>query len=136
LKSLNFCTTLASILSLLVPNSGRADAAERPRCNFAVFSPSERARHRELSQRLKTALDQAVELPNGYGLRFEPPQFTELAEWITLESKCCPFLNFQLELGPQPGGDLWLRLTGNAEVKEFISIDLELLLHPRVSDHR
>ena len=96
-----------------------------PHCNLTVFSRADRVRHHDLGQLLRANAAQVVELSHGYGLRFDPSRFTEIAEWVSLESRCCPFFTFELELGPQPAGPLWLRLTGNAEVKEFISIEME-----------
>jgi hypothetical protein len=40
------------------------------------------------------------------------------AEWIVLEHRCCPFLNFKLELTND--SDVWLSLTGPDGVKAFL----------------
>ena len=66
-------------------------------------------------------LESPRELENGYAfpLAATPEQFVAVAEWITLERKCCPFLEFDLKWAPQTNTPE-LRLTGGPGVKEFI----------------
>ena len=75
---------------------------------------------------LKAAIAEQTELPDGYAFRLsrDTISLAQLAEWATLESKCCPFFDFQLELGPQPDGPLWLRLCGGQGVNEFIHFEV------------
>ena len=49
--------------------------------------------------------------------------FLDLAEFITTERLCCPFLHFALELDPD-AEEVRLRLTGSEGVKEFLSMEL------------
>ena len=60
------------------------------------------------------------ELPDGFAYRFAPDDaiLLTLAEFIARERLCCPFFRFQLDL--EPGGPLWLRLTGSDGAKELI----------------
>jgi hypothetical protein len=46
-----------------------------------------------------------------------------LAEWIELERRCCPFLEFKIEL-PAAGASIVLHLSGGEGVKEFLSTAL------------
>jgi len=39
----------------------------------------------------------------------------QLAEWISFERKCCPFLEFRIDIAPK-SGPVWLSLTGLAIV--------------------
>jgi hypothetical protein len=48
----------------------------------------------------------------------------ELAEWVADEARCCPAIDFQVELPAY--GPLTLRLHGGADVKEFIAAELPL----------
>lgn len=104
----------------------QAHAAHEIACNLSVFTPAERAQHRTLIALLKGAIAERRELPDGYGFRLsrETISLEQLAAWAALESKCCPFFDFELELGPQPAGHLWLRLRGGEGVKEFIHLEV------------
>jgi RimJ/RimL family protein N-acetyltransferase len=42
-----------------------------------------------------------------------------LAEFVRLESRCCPFLRFRLTVEPA-GGPVWLELTGGPGTREFL----------------
>lgn len=93
-------------------------------CDISQMIPEQHARHRFLARRLE-AREAMQELSNGYGLRFafDPDLALELAEFITLEHLCCPFLNLALEL--EGSSDLiWLKLTGAEGVKDFIVAEL------------
>jgi hypothetical protein len=43
----------------------------------------------------------------------------ELAEWVSAESKCCPFFDFHIDV-EREGKLLCLRLTGEEGIKPFI----------------
>jgi hypothetical protein len=48
--------------------------------------------------------------------------FLQLAEWISLERRCCPFLEFALEW--KQDDSVSVRLTGQPGVKEFIAAEM------------
>jgi thiol-disulfide isomerase/thioredoxin len=112
----------------LYPALARAGESSRIVCNMGVFSKAERARHRELIAMLKDKVGEMREVERGYAFRYAPDLVRPLAEWTTLETKCCPFLDFEIELEPQPGGAAWLRLLGDDEVKEFIRTEFKPLI--------
>lgn len=91
-------------------------------CTLGAFTPEEQKRHSELMATLTPMLQSPHELENGYAfpLAASPQQFVDVAEWITLERKCCPFLQFDLQWLPQTNTPE-LRLTGGPGVKEFIA---------------
>jgi hypothetical protein len=113
--------------AILVAPIQQAVAEPRIACNLNAFTPAERARHRTLIALLKGAIAEKAELPDGYGFRLarETISLEQVAEWAALESKCCPFFDFQLEQGPQPDGPLWLRLRGGEGVKEFVHFEVD-----------
>jgi hypothetical protein len=90
-------------------------------CRLDVFPPRARLRHAGLIEQLRASLAEVRELPDGYALRFadDGTLFDRLAEWVRLESVCCPFLNFELRIEHQ-GGPVWLRLTGPEGTKRFL----------------
>jgi hypothetical protein len=72
-------------------------------------------------ERFQSSLQEVRELPNGFALRFEDDGslFGRMAEWVRLESLCCPFLDFELR-AEERSGPIWLRLTGPEGAKEFL----------------
>jgi hypothetical protein len=117
------------VTSLCVLLCGLASAApkERAHCNLAALTSADRARDRELVPVLASALLERKELPDGYGFRFERQVLKLLGEWVEIEAKCCQPLIYEISLEPQPGGALWVRITGQ-EAKEFIGLEFEPLM--------
>src|SRR5438309_9469827 len=93
-------------------------------CNLPPFQPAERTKWRALLDRVSSSITETRELSNGYALRIDTTKTTlvEVAQWVTLERKCCPFFEFRLRIHGQDG-TLWLDLTGPPKVKEFIRDD-------------
>jgi len=94
-------------------------------CNLKAFTHDERLEWRKLIDEVRAAA--AVppqELTYGYAFKINPSQvsITKVAQWIDLERKCCPFLDFQVDLHGA-NGSLSLALTGGKGVKEFIAED-------------
>ena len=82
------------------------------------------------------AIQEVRELPNGYGFRL-PNDFVMLmiiAEDLSMERLCCPFLRFTLEIEPA-GGPFWLSFTGGEGTKEFLRFSFEeaSMLDPAVA---
>jgi hypothetical protein len=96
-------------------------------CNIKALTPAERARHQELTEKLITIRKEVVETEQGYEFQYSPAQVSlgELAEWVVAEAKCCPFLDFHIDL-EREGALLCLRLTGEEGVKSFIGAEFPL----------
>lgn len=101
-------------------------------CDIFAMTSDQRARHAALAQRFR---DEArlEELPDGYAFVFEPDEerALELAEFMALERRCCPFLHLAVEFLPS-GGPLRLRLTGAPGVKPFLVNELGLTQETQV----
>ena len=97
-------------------------------CNLKAFTPDQRVRWRLLIERVTSAVTEARELKDGYGLRVNTGQapLVEVAEWIDLERRCCPFFDFQMDVHGEDGS-LWVSLKGRDGVKDFINADFPLL---------
>jgi hypothetical protein len=108
-----------------VPLGGALAADSPPHCNLGLLSKAERKRDAELGPQLGKAVREVKELPNGYGFRFDAAEIAHAGEMATIASKCCQPLTYELELGPQPGGTLWVRITGGEGAKEFIHGEFE-----------
>jgi hypothetical protein len=93
-------------------------------CNLKALSPAERTHHTALGEKLRAAVIDRRELPDGLAFRLSPTSMTltELADWVDAERKCCPFLDFHITLERESGA-LQLTLTGREGVKEFLLAD-------------
>jgi len=81
-----------------------------------------RERERKVLDRMKSATTEAAELKNGYALSFalNEDSFAMLNEFIVVERRCCPFLDFKMTV---LRGDeaITLELSGADGAKEFIA---------------
>lgn len=93
-------------------------------CNSQALTKEERARYTQLREKLMTAKQETVESENSYEFRYNTAEVSlaELAEWVALESKCCPFFDFHIDL-EREGRLLCLRLAGAAGIKAFIKLE-------------
>lgn len=97
-------------------------------CNIKALTPAQRARHKELTEKLLTAKDETVETAKGFEFQYAPEKISvaEVAEWVVAESKCCPFFDFHIDLENQ-GELICLRLTGSEGIKAFIKAEFQLV---------
>ncbi|MEK6372233.1 MAG: hypothetical protein AABO58_06010 [Acidobacteriota bacterium] len=94
-------------------------------CNMNALTKEQRARHVAVSK-LLLAHASRKELADGYAFTIDRARVSvaELAEWVADESRCCPAVDFHVEL--PAFGPLTLRLDGGADVKELIAAELGL----------
>ena len=108
-----------------VSPSGLALGAQPPQpalaCNSAAISTPERARYNGLMRKIKSAVRHQHHLPDGYAWQLDGAVATmpEVAEWMSMERRCCPFLTLQLEAAGG-GMDFAVKLTGPDGVKAFL----------------
>lgn len=90
-------------------------------CVMAALDAEQRRRRKELEERVGASVEEVRELADGYAVRLPSDARTllEVAEFVTYERLCCPFLDFEINV-EREGGPLWLRLTGREGVKEFV----------------
>ncbi|MCU1239586.1 MAG: hypothetical protein JWO71_312 [Candidatus Acidoferrum typicum] len=90
-------------------------------CNTKALQPAERARHKQLTDKLTSIRREVVETEKGYEFQYSPSDVSllELADWVVAEGKCCPFFDFHIDL-EREGTLLCLRLTGAEGIKAFI----------------
>src|SRR5271157_2965163 len=69
-------------------------------CNLKAFTHEERVEWRRLIDEVRSAAVPSQELTNGYAFKINASQvsITKVAQWIDLERKCCPFIDFQVDL--------------------------------------
>jgi hypothetical protein len=96
-------------------------------CNSKALNPAERAAHKQLTDKLIAARKEIVEMQKGYEFQFRPSavSLAELASWVAVEGKCCPFFDFHIDLENE-GSLLCLRLTGENGIKAFIQTEFQV----------
>ena len=96
-------------------------------CDFTAITTEERDRYQEFEKLLFHKIKSIDEVRNGYALSFPmtPENFTLMAEFVTYEGRCCPFLSFALK--SNSGEDLAiLEIIGPEDAHQFIRAELGL----------
>lgn len=96
-------------------------------CDLTAIEASERNQHILTVEQLFAAVQHSHELPDGYAFQLSADHFLSAAHFVANERLCCPFFTFTLELQPN-NGPLYLKLTGSAEVKQFIAAEFGAIL--------
>ena len=95
-------------------------------CNMDVFTPVQRENHTHITTQLIHVLQGIQEVENGYEFMFpnEADVLLRIAEFITNERLCCPFLEFTLHVlsSREP---ISLSLTGPIGTREFLQAEFE-----------
>ncbi len=126
-----------AILPWLLLAAATASSSSVPLvCRLDALTAPERERHRLLSDMLQRAAIATTELAAGYDIALDLTRIpggvarsrplVQLADWVDLESRCCPFLDFEIRMSGQ-GGRAVLRLTGGDNVKAFLQTEFPLL---------
>ena len=98
----------------------RQATAEPLACVLDAIPANLRARHAELLARIDLPSRHPVERAEGwaFALGHDTALLSAVAEWIPLESKCCPFIGFEITWDAKAGGTLLLR--GSPEARHLI----------------
>lgn len=96
-------------------------------CDLNALTREQRHRHQAVLAQLRESVQEVRELEAGYSFRYpaEGAVILLLAEFVSLERLCCPFLSFTLEVKAQRA-PVWLSLTGVEGVKLFLRAELGL----------
>lgn len=91
-------------------------------CIPEALTNPERERYRTLRSEFVASIRKSSPMPDGYLLEFEAgqAQFHHVAEWISLERKCCPFLSFELRWGAGDSSAPTLAISGPEGTKDFL----------------
>jgi hypothetical protein len=108
----------AAAQSALAPFACRANALDKP----------QRERQQALLDIVRRTIAAKEELPDGLLLSFrgDATAFIQLAEWISLERRCCPFLTFALQWNQDDR--VTVNVTGQPGVKHFIASEMGITL--------
>jgi hypothetical protein len=109
----------------------RAPADSRPiACDMSALSPDERRRYDGLRSRVTAAVKEVVATESSFHLRLdESVSAPEVAEWMALEHRCCPFLNIAIAL--KSDRSMWVELGGSPRIKKFLREEFGPILSAR-----
>ena len=99
-------------------------------CNMGVFTAAQRKSHIQTTTELIQAVQRVQEVENGYKFTFpnETGFISKIAEFISNERLCCPFLKFTLNIvsNSEP---VSLALTGPIGTQEFLHAEFDGAIH-------
>ncbi len=83
-------------------------------------------RRSTLSKQLKPGIQEVIELPDGYALRFQGDGQWDrkLMDFVLFERSCCGSMTFELAFSSD-GGPIWLSLRGDDAVKPLLKESFE-----------
>jgi len=90
-------------------------------CNMGVFTPAQRDSHIQSTTQLIQVIQSVQETENGYQFLFpnEAAFISKIAEFISNERLCCPFLKFTLTVNSNVE-PISLSLAGPLGTQEFL----------------
>ena len=90
-------------------------------CNMNVFTSTERENHIQTATQLFRTVQRIQDVERGYEFTFptESATLIQLAQFISKERLCCPFLEFTLQIIPNYETTSLL-LTGPEGTREFL----------------
>lgn len=90
-----------------------------------ALSPEQRTRRGEVVDLIRTRLSGLAETEDGILFHWAGDDTLPalIGEFIALESRCCPFIRFTLDVEAERGA-ISLRLGGREGVKEFLRVTL------------
>ena len=93
-------------------------------CNIKAISEADRLRYNDLTKRLRLAIRNRSEIRDGYMFKLDGQVLSlpQVADWISMERLCCPFLNFQLSASGNQS-DWELKLTGPKGAKALLQAE-------------
>jgi hypothetical protein len=93
-------------------------------CNLGAIPAAERPRYHALRAGIFRHVEDIRETADGFAFKLHDDGGTlvAVAEWITFERQCCPFLRFVVTVAAT--GPVGLELGGDAGVKDFLRLEL------------
>lgn len=97
-------------------------------CNMKALTSEQRKQLEKLGEHVISAITTSRELSDGYAFRVDPAKASlmDVAEWLDLWRRCCPFYEFQIDFHAADG-NIWLSVKGRSGVKQYIPIDVPRL---------
>jgi len=103
-------------------------AMRRPiACDMTALSPGERARYDVLRRHALDAIEEVKTTATGFRLRLRRDAVhPDIAEWMALERRCCPFLTLHLEF--KNDATTWIDIGGSVVIKAFLADEFRELV--------
>lgn len=93
-------------------------------CVPGAIPSDERSAHFELLRRLLgSEKHERMDAGTGYAFRFSPAMLHDIAAFVANERKCCPFLEFRIDVHAD-GGPVWLTMEGPEGTRAFLDAEL------------
>jgi hypothetical protein len=93
-------------------------------CDLTAIPVAERAGHQEATHRLVSSAEIDEEV-DGFGFQWSAGQYDAVAQFVSRERLCCPFLKFVIVVAAHRD-NVQLHLSGPEGAKEFIRRELHL----------
>src|SRR5262245_40811995 len=101
--------------------------SRRIACDMSALAPDERRRYDALRSRILSSVKDATSTPTSFRLHMDDSvSLPDIAEWVSLEHRCCPFLNIAVVL--QPDRTRWVELGGSVAIKEFLRSEFSAVI--------
>ena len=93
-------------------------------CNMKALTAEQRKQLNETGEHVIGSIVASRDLKDGYAFQVDAAKssITEVAQWLDLWRRCCPFYEFRIDFHAADAG-LWLSVTGRPGVKEFLPKD-------------
>lgn len=93
-------------------------------CQVGAIAREDRQRWLEIGQKFYACVEEIVELPDGYALRFSPDRLDLVGEYVMRDRKCCAFVRWEIVV-EQANGPAWLKIRGPQGTKGFVAAAIE-----------
>ena len=96
-------------------------------CDMSALTHDERQRYDALRSTITASVQEVGATGSTIRLRLHGSvTASDIAEWITLENRCCPFLNITFIC--RSDGTRWVELGGTRRIKEFLEDEFASIL--------
>lgn len=121
------CTTSCDSTSSCCTNETNTLTSNNMELSCKLTSPELQKRKETVIAELKKEMLEKKELPNGFAFKFKGDDQTidKLNEFIKSERQCCDFFIFDLSVSGNKS-EVWLKMTGSKEAKDFITSEIGL----------
>ncbi len=115
---------LMSLSMLTIPEATPQEKDPPIACHLKALDADQRKRQKELLGIVRGKIQKTVELPNGFALQMptDHATFLQVAEWVSLERRCCGFAEFALEM--RLDDTVWVKMTGKPGAKEVLAAEM------------
>ena len=115
---------MKTLLVLLFIGGALAQTEPPIACNLKALTAAQRKELGVTGGHAIAAITSSRELADGYAFRIDPARasIVDVAQWLDLWRRCCPFYEFEIDLHAADGG-MWLSVKGRPGVKEYIPVD-------------